>query len=121
MLASTNALSTQLLAEFVAVLSAEPDSTSATRVAVERAARALEAEAAVVVGHDGSVSSVGFPLGRIPLDEIADVIAGRRTILDVPGAEGCHTAVTPLGGASPGHLLVARTGEDGFSVDEVSL
>ena len=121
MLASTNALSTQLLAEFVAVLSAAPDSTSATHVAVERAARALEAEAAVVVGHDGSVSSVGFPLGRIPLDEIADVIAGRRTILDVPGAEGCHTAVTPLGGASPGHLLVARTGEDGFSVDEVSL
>jgi diguanylate cyclase (GGDEF)-like protein len=121
MLLPASALSTQLLAEFLAVLSAAPDGRSATQVAAERAARALECEAAVVVGRDGAVSSIGFPFSRVPLAEISDAIAGRRTTLDVPGAAGCHTAVAPIGGSSPGHLLVARSGEDGFSVDEVSL
>ena len=121
MVLQSAALSTQLLAEFLAVLSAAPDGKSATQVAAERAARALEAEAAAVVGRDGTINSTGFPYGRLPQAEIADVIAGRRTVLDVPGANGCHTAVVPMGGSSPGHLLVARSGDDGFSIDEVSL
>jgi diguanylate cyclase (GGDEF)-like protein len=121
MLPPTAALSTQLLAEFLAVLSAAPDGGSATQVAVERAARALEAEAAVVLGRDGTVSSIGFAFGHVPIAEISEVIAGRRRRLDVPGAVGCHTSVAPLGGSQPGHLLVARSGDDGFSVDEVSL
>jgi hypothetical protein len=121
MLPPSAALSTQLLTEFLAVLSAAPDGRSATQVAAERAARALEAEAAVVLGRDGTVSSIGFPFGHVPMTEISEVIAGRRRRLDVPGAKGCHTAVAPLGGSEPGHLLVARSGDDGFSVDEVSL
>ncbi|GII21548.1 putative bifunctional diguanylate cyclase/phosphodiesterase [Planosporangium mesophilum] len=126
MLPSTTALSTQQLAEFLASVSAMPDTRSATRVATERAARALEAEVAVLLRRDGQgadavVSSVGFPLGRVPVAELTDVVAGDRCRIDVPGAGPCHTAVTPLRGPVPGHLVIARSGDDGFTVDEVSL
>ena len=90
-------------------------------VAAERAARALEGEVGIVLGRDGAVSSVGFPVGRLPLAEIAEVVNQRKAMLEVPGAGSCHTVVVPLDGGSPGHLLVARMGEDGFSIDEVSL
>jgi len=55
--------------------------------------------------------------------EIAEILAGRRDALFVPGAGLCPAAVAPLarGGAGPGHLLVARSGEDGFTVDEAIL
>jgi diguanylate cyclase (GGDEF)-like protein len=121
MLPSATALSTQQLAEFLAVVSAVHDGLSASRMAVERAARALEAEVAVVLGDAGVVSSVGFPLGRVPVAELAQVVGGDRWLLDVPGAGLCHTAVAPIAGHAPGHLLVARSGEDGFTVEEVSL
>ncbi|GAA3195278.1 PAS domain S-box protein [Dactylosporangium siamense] len=121
MLPSATALSTQSLAEFLAAVSAAPDAAAATLVAAERAARALEGEVGIVLGRDGAVSSVGFPVGRLPLAEITEVVNRRKAMLEVPGAGSCHTVVVPLDGGSPGHLLVARLGEDGFSVDEVSL
>ena len=63
---SATALATQQLAEFLAVVSDVSDAPTATRVAAERAARALEAEVGVVLGADGVLSAVGFPLGRTP-------------------------------------------------------
>jgi diguanylate cyclase (GGDEF)-like protein len=121
MLPSATALSTQQLAEFLAVISVVPDGDVAAAVAAEGAARALEAEVGVVLGRNGVLSAVGFPRGRVPVDELIEVVTGRRRLLDVPGAGRCHTAVAPIGGPVPGHLLVARQGDDGFTVDEVSL
>ncbi|WP_433604909.1 PAS domain S-box protein [Dactylosporangium sp. CA-139114] len=121
MMPSAVALSTQSLAEFLAAVSAAPDAAAATQVAAERAARALQCEVGVVLGHDGVVSSVGFPAGQLPLADIVEVANGRRETIDVPGAGRCHTVVASLAGGSSGHLLVARSGEDGFSVDEISL
>jgi diguanylate cyclase (GGDEF)-like protein len=122
---SSAAISTQRLAEFLAVVSKAADVAEVMEVAAERAARALEAEVAVVLdGADQVRSSVGFALGRVPLPDIAEILAGRRDRLHVPGAGVCPAAVAPLqnGGAGPGHLLVARSGEeDGFTVDEVIL
>ncbi|MGC9668432.1 putative bifunctional diguanylate cyclase/phosphodiesterase [Planosporangium sp. 12N6] len=125
MLPSATALSTQQLAEFLAAVSAVPDARSAMRVAAERAARALEAEVSALLrdgaADDAVVSSVGFPIGRVPVRQLTEVAAGRRWLIDVPGAGLCHTAVTPLRGRTAGHLVVARSGADGFTVDEVSL
>jgi len=119
---TATALATQRLAEFLAVVSRAPDLRSAIPVAIERAARALEAEVAVVLAMDGRVAgSVGFALGRVPHAALRDVVAGRRDWIEVPGAGICHAAVTLVGGSSPGHLLVARSGDDGFNVDELSL
>ncbi len=122
MLPTATALATQRLAEFLAVVSRASDVASAIRVATERAARALEAEVAAVLTGDGRVvSSVGFALGRVPEVALREVAAGRRGVIEVPGAGTCLAAVTDLGGSAPGRLLVARSGDDGFNVDEVSL
>ncbi|OLB64469.1 MAG: hypothetical protein AUI10_10860 [Actinobacteria bacterium 13_2_20CM_2_72_6] len=156
MLPTATALATQRLAEFLAVVSRAPDVESAIRVVTERAARALEAEVAVAFDPDGTVvSSVGFALGRVPVDALREVLAGDRQLLDVPGAGPCRAAVTEVGGGPPGlwraasglasearredvasgatgprerserhghgHLLVARSGGDGFNIDELSL
>ncbi|NUR29849.1 MAG: EAL domain-containing protein [Catenulispora sp.] len=67
------------------------------------------------------VSAVGFPAGRVPAGDLAEVVLGRRQLLDVPGAGKCHTAVVPLGDPIPGALLVARAGAEGFTADEGSL
>jgi diguanylate cyclase (GGDEF)-like protein len=116
-----NALPTQQLAEFLAAISDVSDAPTATRVAAERAARALEAEVGVVLGAQGVLSTVGFPRSRTPVTELAEVARGERTVLDVPGAGKCHIAVAPVGGQIRGHLMVARSGDDGFTVDEASL
>jgi diguanylate cyclase (GGDEF)-like protein len=118
---SADALSTQQLAEFLAVVSSVSDGLAATRQATEGAARALEAEVAAVLGRSGVVSSVGYPAGKVPVQELTEVVAGQRSMLDVPGAGVCRTAVASFGGRAPGHLLVARSGGDGFTVEEVSL
>src|SRR2546430_2823758 len=115
------ALVTQQLAEFLAAVSAHRDPLSATHAAVERAARAVEAEVAAVVGEHGVVSAVGFAAGRVPVAELADVVAGRPGDLAVPGAGPCRTAVAAIGGSEPRHLVLARSGADGLTVDEMSL
>jgi diguanylate cyclase (GGDEF)-like protein len=122
MLPSTTALCTQQLAEFLAVVSSVSDQLSAIQMTTERAAKALEAEVAAVLGPDGAVVDlVGFRTDSVPAAELTEVAAGDRTVLDVPGAGRCHTAVAQLSGRVQGHLLVARSGEDAFSGDEVGL
>ena len=115
-----DALSTQRLAEFMAVVSAAADATSAIRVAIERAARVLECEVAALLDQTGVVASVGFVLGRTPADALVAVVRDGGS-LRVPGAGRCHTAVAPLNGVIDGHLLVARSGSEGFSIEELSL
>jgi len=117
---STHALSAQRLAEFLAVVSASADPASAALTAAERAARVLEAEVAALMGPEGVTASVGFAFGRAPVDELAAVVAGQGTLY-VPGAGRCHAAAAPLGGDEHGHLVVARSGGDGFTIDELSL
>jgi diguanylate cyclase (GGDEF)-like protein len=122
MLPPTTALATQQLAEFLALVSSVPDRLSATQMTTERAAKALEAEVAAVLGSDGAVVDlVGFPLGSVPAAELIEVAAGARSVLEVPGAGRCHTAVAQLDGRVRGHLLVARSGDDTFSGEEVGL
>ncbi len=122
MLPSGTAVSAQHLAEFLAVVSAVPDSTAATRSAVERAARVLEAEVAAVVRDGMVVTAVGFLAGRVPEAALTEIATNHRGMLDVPGAGLCHAVAAPLRAPEPAHLVVARSGEDDdFSVDEVSL
>jgi diguanylate cyclase (GGDEF)-like protein len=114
-------LPTQQLAEFLAVLSDVSDEPIAIQVAAERAAMALEAEVGVVLDRQRVRSAIGFPRGRTPVAELAEVVRRERSLLNVPGAGKCHTAVVPIGGHLRGHLLVARSGHDGFTIDEASL
>jgi diguanylate cyclase (GGDEF)-like protein len=119
--ASANALSTQQLAEFLAVVSSGSDELSAIHLAAEAAARAMEAEVAAVLAPDGVVSSVGFPAGQVPVAGLTAAATGRSSTVDVPGPGRCLAASARLSGREPGYLVVARSGTEGFSVDEVSL
>jgi diguanylate cyclase (GGDEF)-like protein len=114
-------LATQLLAEFLAVVSSFPDATAALEAAVERAAVALEAEVAAVV-CDGRVrTSVGFPSRAEPHVELALVAAGARCSVDIPGVGLAPAVAVPLRGSIDGHLVLARAGAEGFSGEEVNL
>ncbi len=121
MATSATALSAQQLTQFLAVISTAPDATAAITAATELAAGALEAEVGAVLGADGSTTAIGFPRDDVPTGELAEVVQDRRRFLDVRGAGRCHTATAPIAGYLPGHLLVARSGPDHFTVDEVSL
>jgi diguanylate cyclase (GGDEF)-like protein len=113
------AWSTQQLAEFLAAVSAVDEQAGAGRVAVERAAEALEAEVAAIV-RDGVVeASVGYPAAAIPVEELAAAADGSRNTLDVPGAGQCFAVSVALGDVSPGRLVAARSDE--FDQDEVVL
>lgn len=114
-------LATQLLAEFLAVVSSLPEATAALDAAVERAAIALEAEVAAVICEGQARTSVGFPVDAIPHDDLARVAGGLADVLDVPGAGECAAFAVPLRGSIKGHLVIARSGEEGFASEEVNL
>jgi diguanylate cyclase (GGDEF)-like protein len=112
---------TQRLGEFLVFLSEVTDEAAAIRVAVERAASALEAEVAAVLRAGTVAASIGFALGRVPEAALVESVAGRRTLLEVPGAGPCHVGVAPLTRHGGGHLVVARSGADGFRPEELGL
>jgi diguanylate cyclase (GGDEF)-like protein len=115
-------LAARQLVELLTVVSAVPDDAAAARAAAARAAaehasRSLEAEVAAVVVDGELLASVGFRLGRAPRDLLVAAAASRLTVLEVPGAGRCSALVIPMAERS-GHVLVARSGDDGFSADE---
>jgi diguanylate cyclase (GGDEF)-like protein len=111
----------QQLLELLAVVSSYPDEASAAHGAAERAAQALEAEVAAVVFGRRVAACVGFPEGEAPDAEIVAVAQRERDHLDVPGVGRCATVTAGWGGTHPGHLVLARWGEEIFSVEERNL
>ena len=113
----------QQIAEFLAAVSSYGDEAAALDGAVERAAEALEAEAAAVVVDGDVVASVGFRAGHVPVAEIAALVAdshggagapggdrpNRPALLHVPGAGDCPVALVPLDRSAT--LIVARSGD----------
>ena len=111
--------STQQLAEFLAVVSSLPDQAEARQVGVERAAEALEAEVAAVV-HGGAVlTSVGFPAALVPEAELIEAATHRQIVIELPGLGECQAISVALDETD--HLVVARAGEDGYTLEEISL
>ena len=114
-------LQVQQLLELLAVVTSLSDAKSAVQGAVERAAQALEAEVCAVV-MDGKVeAAVGFPIGAIPDADLLAVADRERDWLDVPGLDRCQAVTAAWGGTHAGHLIVARWGDDPFTVAERSL
>src|ERR671918_794553 len=120
MSASAGFWSTQQLTEFLAAVSTCQDEHAAIRVAVERAAEALESEAGAVVRGGRLVSTVGFPDGQAPEADLLAAAEGERGDLDLPGMAACKTAVAVLGESPPGRLLLARSC-DSFAPEELNL
>ena len=112
---------TQLLAEFLAVVSALPDAESALDAGVEGAALALDAQIAALVCGGRAHASVGYPPDSVAHDELADVAAGDQQSLLVPAAnQRGHAIAVPMS-SLVGDLVVARVGDQGFSAEELNL
>jgi diguanylate cyclase (GGDEF)-like protein len=109
------------LLELLAVVSSYPDVNSAAQGAAERAAQTLEAEVAAVVVGGRVVASIGFPADAVPTADLLALARRELDELDVPGVGRCQTLSTSWGGDHPGHLILARWGEENFSVQERSI
>jgi diguanylate cyclase (GGDEF)-like protein len=120
MAGSADSLYIQQLVELLAVVTASTDEASAVQNAVERSARALEAEAAAAVFDGKVLASIGFPPGAVPHEEIVAVTQRRRSELDVPGLGSCPTVTAAWTGSHPGHLVLARYAAP-FQVEEQNL
>jgi diguanylate cyclase (GGDEF)-like protein len=111
----------QQLVELLAVVSSFPDEASAVEGAVERSAQALEAEVAAVVFGDRVAASIGFPVGQVPEPDLVAVAHRRRDWVAVPGVGQCPATAAAWGGTHPGYLVLARWGDEGFSIEEQNL
>lgn len=103
----------QQLAEFLGAVSERADEREAAREGVERAAEALEAECAALVGPRGSVvAAVGWPRFDVPERRLAQLVPGAADgALPVPGSGSCPAVSVPLSddGYAP-RLVLARAG-----------
>jgi diguanylate cyclase (GGDEF)-like protein len=112
--------STQQLSEFLVAVAACRDPASAVAGAIQWAAEALEGEVAAVVGDEGVVDSVGFPRGRVPVDDLLALAHKPAADLRVQGLGVLHTISVPVDGTVPGRLVLGRS-TGGFSPEETSL
>jgi diguanylate cyclase (GGDEF)-like protein len=110
---------TQQLSEFLTAVADRPDGPAAHHAAVACAARALDADVAILV-IDGAVAAVaGAAPDDIRVYEVTEIAAGRRSTLALGGRTHAVT-FAPLGGHSPGVLVLGRP--DGtFSAEDVCL
>ncbi|MGH2720867.1 MAG: PAS domain S-box protein, partial [Actinomycetota bacterium] len=113
--------SVQQLTEFSSFVSGFVEEAGAARAAVERACEVLEAEVGALVVDDRVGPAMGFPSGRVPADQLLDAGRGQRSAVDVPGAGPCPVLAVPLEDGIDGHIVVARSGCDGFSQEETTL
>jgi diguanylate cyclase (GGDEF)-like protein/PAS domain S-box-containing protein len=113
--------STQQLAEFLDLISGSTDATEARQAVIHRAAEALDAEVASVVTEDGHEVSIGFPQGVAPREQLAAVASGRADTIEVPGAGPCAAHATPIEDDPRAWLVVARSGGEQLSGEEMTL
>ncbi|GGK97953.1 putative bifunctional diguanylate cyclase/phosphodiesterase [Mangrovihabitans endophyticus] len=111
------AVATQQLADFLTVVAERPDRPGAHRAALECAARALEADVAVLLIDHAIVATVGTAAEELPVFALSEVAAGRRTTVDLDGYPHGLTFAT-IDGDAPGALLLGRRGES-FTAEEV--
>jgi signal transduction histidine kinase len=111
----------QKIAEFLAAVSSFATAPAAAAGAVERVAESLDAEVVAIVSRGTALAVIGYPEGGVPVGELVAVATGRRTELTVPGSGSCPATVVPLEHPVGSRLVVARSGPDALSVDEVGL
>jgi diguanylate cyclase (GGDEF)-like protein len=114
-------LATQELADFLASVADRPGSPDSHGAAVQYAVGALHAEAAAIVTGDAVTATIGFAGRVVPAAELIEVARGRRSVLEVPGAGQFSVATAPIGGRTPGTLVLARPCDHPFSAEEICL
>ena len=106
----------------LATLAASSTEAAAIQGAVERIAECFDSE----VGGRGQGTGSSWPRsasgrGQALPPALIDVASGVASEVVVPGAGRCRAVVVPVPSEPPCRLVLARSGDDGFSVEEVSL
>jgi two-component system sensor histidine kinase/response regulator len=111
----------QQLAEVLTTLVSSSTEAAATQGAVERISECFDSEVGALVRDGAVVASIGFRADGPVRAALVDVAAGHREALTVPGAGVCRSVVVTVPSESPSQLILARSGDDGYSLEEVSL
>lgn len=119
----TNIWSAHQLAEFVAGVTQQRDVATAVTAAMDSACHTFDAEFVAIRQGGELLGTLGFGRGVEGLDVLLeDVIAGRRTMVPVPGAGVCHTLVSAFSSdGTSGQLIVGRSAPVTYSSEEVHL
>ncbi|GID23237.1 hypothetical protein Aab01nite_68270 [Paractinoplanes abujensis] len=112
-------LATDQLTEFLSAVADGPAGPAAHHAAVECAARALDADVAVLMIDGGVVATIGLPADEVPAYTLAEIAVGRRATLDLGDGRYAVTFAT-ITGTSPGVLVLGRISGP-FSAEEVCL
>ena len=113
--------SAQQLAEVLAVLAASPGEDTAAQRAIERIAECFEAEVGVLISGGAIAAAVGFASGKLPESQLLEIAEGRRDRLELPGAGSSRVVVVPVDTDPPSCIVLARSGDEGFGAEEISL
>jgi diguanylate cyclase (GGDEF)-like protein/PAS domain S-box-containing protein len=113
--------STQQLAEFLEALASVGDPVTARRAAVGRVAQALDAQLAAIVSDDGIEMSVGIEPGQVSGAALRAIREGRSKTIEVPGLGPCMALSIQIRGDLDESLVVARTGQERFSSEELNV
>jgi diguanylate cyclase (GGDEF)-like protein len=109
------------LGEFLTLVSSFDDERTAIQRGIEHVAEVLGAEGAALVRSGTVIASVGFPTGVVPKDSLIAIAGGRGDAIYLRGLGSCPAISMPLDDERPLRLVVARSGEAGFTPDEADL
>jgi PAS domain S-box-containing protein len=118
---STGNWSIQQLTGFLAMVSSAEDERTASRVAVERAAEALEADVAALLTGGKVVASVGFERDPILEAALVDVADGQTARLMAPGVGDRAALAITVEPDTPSRLVFAREIERDFTPEDTYL
>jgi len=113
--------SAQQLAEVLAVLAASGNESAAAQRAIERIAECFDAEVGALVRDGTVVATVGFPRNKVPKAELVETAERGSGRLALPGAGTATVIVVPVGTDPTSSIVLARSGDEGFGPEEVSL
>ena len=113
--------STRQLAEFLEAISAVGDVATARRAAVDRAAEALDAEVAAIVSGGRVLVATGVDPEGMSGAALAAVIEGRSKTIHIPGVGLSKAVSIAVIGPEETSLMVARSGQEIFSGEELSV
>ena len=120
-MSSAQSRSAQQLAEVLATLASSSTPRAAAQNGIERIAESFEAEVGAIVRVPEVLAAVGFPADEIPVSQLLDAAQGNCSELWVPGPGRCQLVVVPVPSDPSGLMLLARSGEQGFDREELSL
>jgi diguanylate cyclase (GGDEF)-like protein/PAS domain S-box-containing protein len=113
--------STQQLAEFLEALAVVGDPITARRAAVDRVAQALDAELAAIVTGQGIEMSIGLEPDQVSAAALLAIREGRSKTIEVPGLGRCMALSVTIRPDIDASLIVARTGQERFSSEELNV